>query len=359
VKRKRQRVQAKVGLPPGSAVYVGKPREGGVSLTAFVYDAKGMVEHQYPTAVEVFSHLGPGRVLWVDVDGVHDAELVSELCSKFNVHPLAVEDVLNTSSRPKLDVYENGLVLLSLTMLFAEGEAPKNPEVCSEQVTFVHGPGFVLSFQEGRAGDLFDPVRSRIRAGTGKIRNMGADYLVHALVDAIVDGYFVVLDRLEEQVESVELLAFDDRDQGLPAQIYELKTELAMIRRAVFPLREMVNRLQKGEAAIISRAVEPYLHDLYDHVVSVLDHVDAGRERLTSVLEMHLAIATHKMNDVVKVLTIVSTIFIPLSWIAGIYGMNFDHMPELHWLLGYPLAIFMMLAMASGMLGWFRYKGWV
>jgi magnesium transporter len=359
VKRKRQRTQAhKAGLPPGSAVYVGQPRVGGVSLKAFVYDSKGMVEHQHPSPTEVFSHLGPGRVLWVDCDGVHDAELVSELCSKFNVHPLAVEDVLNTSGRPKLDVYENGLVLLSLNMLFAEGAAPNNPELCTEHVTFLHGPGFVLSFQEGRAGDLFDPVRSRIRAGTGKIRSMGADYLLHALVDAIVDGYFVVLDRLEEQVEAVELLAFDDRTQDLPAQIYELKTEHGMVRRAVFPLREMVNRLQKGEAALISRAVEPYLHDLYDHVVSVLDHVDAGRERLTSVLEMHLALATHKMNDVMRVLTVVSTIFIPLSWIAGIYGMNFDHMPELHWFFGYPLAVCIMLGMAGGMLGWFRYKGW-
>jgi magnesium transporter len=360
VKRKRQRLQSqKVGLPPGSAVYVGQPREGGVTLTAFVYDSKGMVEHQHPTPAEVFSHLGPGRVLWVDCDGVHDAALVSELCSRFSVHPLAVEDVLNTSGRPKLEVYENGLVLLALTMLFAEGELPKDPVLCTEHVTLLHGPGFVLSFQEGRAGDLFDPVRSRIRAGTGRIRNMGADYLMHALVDAIVDGYFLVLERLEEQVEAVELLAFDDQAPGLPAQIYELKTELGMIRRAVFPLREMVNRLQKGEAALVSRAVEPYLQDLYDHVVSVLDHVDAGRERLTSVLEMHIAIATHKMNDVMRVLTVVSTIFIPLSWMAGVYGMNFDVMPELHWIFGYPLAVGAMLTMAGTMLGWFRYKGWL
>lgn len=355
-RRRRMIKSQKAGLPPGTAVYVGHPREGGVSLNAFVYDSKGMVEHKHPSPEEARNHVAPGRVVWVDCDGVHDVEHVTALCHRFEVHPLAIEDVLNTSTRPKIDVYESGTVVMSLVMLFSEGEPG---EVCTEHVTLVYGPGFVLSFQEGRAGDLFDPVRVRIRSGTGRIRTMGADYLLYALLDAIVDGYFVVLDRVEERIDAIELDAFNDAAPELPARVYGLKLEIGTVRRAVFPLREMISRLHKGEVVVMSRSLEPFLSDLYDHVMSVLDYADAGRERLTSVLEMHLAIATHKMNDVMKVLTIVATIFIPLSWVAGIYGMNFDYMPELHWFFGYPLAIITMLTLALGMIGWFRYRRWL
>lgn len=362
MKRKRRVTRSqKLGLPPGAAVYVGEPREGGATLRAFIYDGKGVVEHQHPTPEIVHALLGPGRVVWVDCDGVHDVGLVTELCTRFGVHSLAVEDILDTEARPKLDVYDNGYAMVELNMLFTEGP---QVDLCTEHVSIVLGPGFVLSFQEGRAGDLFDPVRSRIRAGTGKLRSMGADYLLHALVDAIVDGYFAVLDRIEEQIEAIELLAFDDKATDglkgeLPSRVHALKTELSSIRRTVFPTREMVGRLLKGEASLVTRSVEPYLRDVYDHIMSVLDHVDAGQERLTSVLEMHLAIAAYRMNDVMKVLTIVATVFIPLSWVAGIYGMNFDHMPELHWLLGYPLALGLMAAMTAAMMLWFRYRRWL
>jgi magnesium transporter len=355
--RKRRIKGYKVGLPPGSAVYVGTPREGGAELSALVYDSSGIVEHKHPKPEDIRGMVAPGRVVWLDCDGVHDVAQVQEICRLFAVHPLAMEDVLNTASRPKIDVYDNQQILLALEMVVAEGTPC---ELVFEHVALVVGSGFVLSFQEGRAGDLFDPVRQRVRAGTGRIRTLGSDYLLHALLDAIVDGYFVVLDRMEERIDAVETLAFADGDAAdLAARVYALKSELGQMRRSVFPLREPVNRMLKGETPVVGRVVEPYLRDLYDHVMQVLDLVDADRDRLTGVLEVHLAIATHRMNDVMKVLTIVSTVFIPLSWVAGVYGMNFHEMPELGWKYGYEGALLLMAAMAIAMMAWFRHRRWL
>lgn len=355
-RKRRAKVKNKVGLPPGTAVYVGEPREGGVHLRAFAYDAKGMVEHTHPTPKEVRALVGTGRVVWLDCDGVHDEALVSEIAELFGVHPLAVEDVLNTRTRPKVDVFEGNIALLSMDMVSVTGT---DPELCVEHVSLLLGPGFVISFQEGRAGDLFDPVRNRIRTGSGRVRAMGPDYLLHALTDQVVDGYFGVVERLEERIDKLEAEALHHQEGDFPQRVYALKSELGVIRRAVLPLREAVGRLLKGEVHLVSRNVDPYLRDLYDHVMQVLDILENDRERLSGVLELHLAVQTHSMNDVMKVLTIVSTVFIPLSWVAGVYGMNFEFMPEVHWLLGYPFALGVMVVMAVGMLGWFRYRGWL
>lgn len=355
-RKKIDRRAAKIGLSPGTAVYIGAAKEGGGKLAAFVYDPQGVQEHQHPTAADIRAQVAPGRVVWLDCDGVHDVALVTEICSLFGVPALAIEDVLSTLTRPKLDLLDDGLMLLALDMVIPEGSPC---ELLSEHVTLLVGAGFVLSFQEGRAGDLFDPVRQRIRVGTGRIRTLGVDYLTHALVDAIVDGYFVALDRLEDRIEGIETVALEDAAPEVAKHVYALKADLAVLRRAAFPLREVVSRLLKGEARIVGRAVEPYLRDLYDHVMSVLDLVEADRERLTSALEVQLAIATHRMNDVMKLLTVVATVFIPLSWVAGVYGMNFDDMPELHWTFGYPLAMGVMIAIGVAMLGYFRFKRWL
>lgn len=355
-RKRRAKVKNKVGLPPGTAVYVGEPREGGVHLRAFAYDGKGMVEHTHPTPQEVRALVGTGRVVWLDCDGVHDEALVSEVAELFGIHPLAVEDVLNTRTRPKVDVFEGNIALLSMDMVSVSGA---DAELGIEHVSLLLGPGFVISFQEGRAGDLFDPVRNRIRTGSGKVRGMGPDYLLHALTDQVVDGYFGVVERLEERIDKLEAEALHHQAGDFPQRVYALKSDLGTIRRAVLPLREAVGRLLKGEVHLVSRNVDPYLRDLYDHVMQVLDILENDRERLSGVLELHLAVQTHSMNDVMKVLTIVSTVFIPLSWVAGVYGMNFEFMPEVHWMLGYPFALGVMAVMAGLMLGWFRYRGWL
>jgi magnesium transporter len=355
-RKRRTKVKDNHGLPPGTAIYVGEPREGGVHVRAFAYDVKGMVEHTHPTAREARAMVSAGRVMWLDCDGVHDVPLVTELAEQFGIHPLAVEDVLNTRTRPKVDVFEGNIALLSMDMVSATGP---ECELLVEHVSLLLGPGFVLSFQEGHAGDLFDPVRNRIRTGSGRVRSMGADYLLHALTDQVVDGYFGVVERLEERIDQLEGEALNRNARDFPQRVYALKSDLGTIRRAVLPLREAVGRLLKGEVHLMSRNVDPYLRDLYDHVMQVLDIVDNDRERLSGVLELHLAVQAHSMNDVMKVLTIVSTVFIPLSWIAGVYGMNFDNIPELHWGYGYPFAVGLMMAIGGTMLGWFRYKGWL
>jgi magnesium transporter len=356
-RRKKTRPEVKLGLPPGAAVYVGQPREGGVHVRAFCYDAHGVQEHTHPRVEEVRALVGHGRVLWLDCDGVHDVDLVREVCERFGIHPLAMEDVLNTNTRTKIDVFEGGIVLLALDMVSASESEPC--EVLTEHVSLVLGPGFVVSFQEGHSGDLFDPVRQRIRSGTGKIRSMGPDYLVHALVDAVVDGYLAVVARLEDRIDLSEAEALDVKTVGLPQKVYGLKTELGAIRRSVLPLREAIGRMQRGEVPQVGRATEPYFRDLSDHVAQVLDVVETDRDRLNGVVELHLAIQTHRMNDVMKVLTIVATIFIPLSWIAGVYGMNFDYMPELRVWWAYPATVAGMVLCGLGMLGWFRYRGWI
>ncbi len=364
-RKRRAKRNEKVGLPPGTAVYVGQPREGGVQLRAFAFDNKGVVEHEHPEPAEVRAMVAPGRVVWLDVDGVHDAALVSDICGRFGVHALAVEDILNTATRPKLDLFENHIVLLALDMVRpcpampGKPPPPQGDDILAEHVSLVLGPGFVLSFQEGHAGDIFDPVRARIRGGAGRVRTMGADYLLHALVDAIVDGYFGVVERLEERIDAAEAEALDERTTNLHQRIDGLKYDLTSLRQSVLPLREALGRLIKGEAVTVGRSVQPYLRDVYDHVMQVLDMVDSDRERLNGVLELQLAVQTHKMNDVMKLLTIVSTVFIPLSWVAGVYGMNFENMPELHWKYGYFGAVGLMLGMAATMLGWFRYRKWL
>lgn len=343
----------KAGLPPGTAIYVGQPRDGGVALRMMVYDPGGLVEHEHPEPAEGRQRVDQGRVVWMDCDGVHDVALITEICGAFGVHPLLQEDILNTQTRPKVDTHD-GLVLFAVDMFRLQGDEP-----VVEHVSLVLGPGFLLSFQEGRAGDLFDPVRQRLRAGGGRIRTLGVDYLAHALVDAIVDGYFGVLEQIEERIDTVEQAAFESGDHDVPQQVHALKGDLAALRRSVWPLREAVARLQRAELPVVGKGTEPYWRDLYDHVVQVMDMVDAGRERLTGVLDLHLAATSHRLNDVMRVLTVVATVFMPLSWIAGIYGMNFQHMPELHWRWGYPLAVGSMIGAAVAMLGWFRYKRWL
>ena len=353
-RRKRKRTRHEIGLPPGTAVYVGEPHAGRGDLTAFVYDARGLREYQHAATDDVHGALASGRVAWLDCDGVHDVPLVTEIGERFGLPPLAVEDILDTSTRPKLDLLENGMVLVALEVLHAEGDPA---EVRTELVTLVLGDGFVLSFQE-HTGDRFDSVRQRIRGETGRIRSQGCDYLCYALVDAVVDGYFAVLDRLDDRIEAAEAIALDDTDD-LAATVYALKADIAAVRRAAGPLREVTARLLRSETPRMGRRMEPYLRDLQDHVMTTLDRADAGRERLTSILELHLAISAHRMNDVMKVLTVVATVFIPLSWVAGVYGMNFDRMPGSHAPHGFAIVMGGMVLVAAIMVGYFRYRRWL
>ena len=311
-----------------------------MALRLIDYGPDGLREAEQATPGELATLSGTAEVSWVDVTGVHDAQLVQAICTPFSVHPLAVEDVLNTSTRPKSEDHGDHLLL---ALRVARFEAA---ELDLEGVSLVLGPSWVITFQE-RPGDVWDPVRDRIRTARGRIRGRGADYLLHALLDAVVDGYFVVLEQLEDRVEALEDRALSGHDPDLPRSVHELKGTLMALRRAVSPLREALGQLAREESGLIEDRTRPFLRDLTDHVLQVLDLIDASRDRLVGVLELHLAVTSHRLNEVMRVLTVISAIFIPLTFLPGIWGMNFEQMPELGWRWGYPAALGLMGVVAA------------
>jgi magnesium transporter len=265
-----------------------------------------------------------------------------------------MEDIMNTDQRPKTEDYGEYLYIV-LKML----SSGKNGEIITEQLSLVLGTNFVLSFQEGVEGDVFNLIRERLRNGKGRIRKMGADYLAYSLLDAVVDNYFVILEKFGDKVELLETELIKDPTQKTVQRIYQLKRELIFLHNAVWPLREVVSALGKRESPLIREATVPYFRDVYDHVIHVIDSVDIYREMISSMLDMYLSSVSNRLNEVMKVLTIIATIFMPLTFIAGVYGMNFRRMPELEWRYGYPAALLVMLGIGVLMLFYFRRKKWL
>jgi len=344
----------KAGDAPGTATYIGRERETDVAITRFEYDDSDFDHERLDSPEDSFSSLESAKVSWINVDGVHDVQKVERMGGGFGLHPLVIEDLVHTGQRPKLDDYESHLFIV-LRMLRWNAEAD---EIDDEQVSIVLGPSWVLSFQE-RQGDVFDPIRERLMSNRGRIRKLGADYLAYALIDAVVDHYFAVLEALSDRIETLgEEMTTDPKRQDLEAIRY-LKRELLFMRKSVWPLREVLASLQREESHLFSPSVRPYLRDLYDHTIQIIDTVETFRDIVSGLMDIYLSSVSNRMNEVMKVLTIIATIFIPLSFIAGIYGMNFDLMPELRWKFGYFGALGLMLAVAIGMLFYFRRKRWL
>jgi magnesium transporter len=297
--------------------------------------------------------LSEDQITWVNVTGMHDLELIGKMGELFRIHPLIQEDIVNTEQRAKAESYDD-FVFFVMKMLRVAPEG----QLQSEQVSMLLGRGFVITFQES-PGDVFEPVRNRIRSGKGKIRRQKADYLAYALLDALVDQYFLVMEHLGEEIELLEARVLEGPDKKVVNQIYDLKRQLLFIRRAAWPLREVVSAFEKNESALLQKSTRVFLRDVYDHVIHIMDSVELSREIVSGLLEVYLSTVSNRTNDVMKVLTIVATIFIPLTFIVGIYGMNFDVMPELHWPWGYPAVLLLMLSVASGMLLYFRRRGWL
>jgi magnesium transporter len=293
-------------------------------------------------------------VTWINVDGVHNVALLEKLGDCFGLHRLVMEDITNTDQRPKTEDYGDYLYIV-LKML----SAGKNGDIVTEQLSLVLGKNFVLSFQEGIEGDVFPPIRERLRSGKGKIRKMGADYLAYSLLDAVVDNYFVVLEKFGDKIESLETELIGNPTQKTVQRIYQLKREMIFLHNAVWPLREVVSSLSKHESPLIKESMAPYLRDVYDHVVHIIDSVDIYREMLSSMLDMYLSSVSNRLNEVIKVLTVISLIFMPLTFIAGVYGMNFKYMPELEWRYGYFYSLLVMLGIAVFMLFYFKRKKWL
>ena len=344
----------KRGLPPGTPVYVGSVKAGRAAITVIDYDADDVVERQISDMAECSQFAQTPTVTWINVDGIHDVQTVERLAGQFGIHPLVQEDILCTDERPKMEDY-GSVVYIVVKMLSWDAKAGR---IASEQVSLVLGDNFVISFQE-RPGDVFEPIRERIRTGRGIVRTMGADYLICSLLDSIVEGYFQVLEGRGDKIESLEAEVADRAGPTQLRELHRLKREGLFFRKAVWPMREMLSELQRAESELVGENIAVYLRNLYDHVMHVVDTSETFRDILSGVMDCYLTTVNNRMNEVMKVLTIIATIFIPLTFIAGIYGMNFKNMPELDKPWAYPATLGVMLAVALGMLVFFRRKKWL
>jgi magnesium transporter len=345
----------KAGLPPGSLVHIGEKKAERTRITIIDYDAETFREKEAKSVEECFSFKETATVTWINIDGVHDSELVGKLGTHFGVHPLILEDIMTTAQRPKMEDMGEYIYVV-LRMLSSE---KGKDGVVSEQVSLILGSNFVISFQESPGGDVFDPVRDRIRTGKGRLRKQGPDYLAYALLDAIVDNYFLVLEKLGERVEGLEEELITEPGQETLHEMHALKREMIYVRRSVWPLREVVSGLERVESPLIKQSTGIFLRDVYDHTIQVIDTVETYRDMLSGMLDIYLSSVSNRMNQVMKVLTIIATIFIPLTFIAGVYGMNFKFMPEIEWRWGYFVVVGIMLAIGLLMVIFFKRKRWM
>ena len=345
---------ATAGLSPGTLVHVGEKRVDKVKITVIDYDAENYFEKQIESVEESFRFRETSTVTWINVDGIHDASVIEALGTHFGLHPLILEDIMNTSQRPKLEDLGDSICLVLKMIEFVPG----CPDVSIEQMSVVFGKNFVLSFQE-RPGDTFDPVRERIRKGKGRVRKMGPDYLAYALLDSVVDDYFVVLEKLGEDVEDLEEELVTDPKKGTLNRIHRMKREMIFLRKSVWPLREVISRMERAESPLIRKTTGIFLRDVYDHTIQVIDNIETFREMLSGMLDMYLSSVSNRMNEVMKFLTIIGTIFIPLTFLAGVYGMNFRFMPELGWRYGYFVVWGVMIAVGMSLIAYFRRKKWL
>ena len=344
----------KHGLPPGTLVHIGERSGREISVGIIGYDRDRCDERETTDLAECFTFADRPGVTWVNVEGLHEVELIRKMGECQGFHPLMLEDIVNTDQRPKLEDYDDYLYIV-LKMLTSQPSG----EVSAEQISLVVGKNFVITFQEGLRGDPFEPVRERVRGGKGKIRTMGADYLAYSLLDAVVDGYFGVLERVGERIEELEEEVVYVASPDTVRSIHRLKREMILLRRALWPLREVIGALQRRESPLISEPVTIFLRDVYDHTIQAIDAVEAYRDILSGLLDIYLSSLSNRMNEIIKFLTIIGTIFIPLTFIAGVYGMNFQHMPELYWRWGYPAIMLLMLLVTVSMLVYFKRRKWL
>jgi magnesium transporter len=344
----------KTGLPPGTLVHIGERKTEKARITIVDYDETQFEEKEAKTIEECFPFKDKPTITWINIDGIHQVEIIEKLGKHFDIHPLVLEDIANTEQRSKMEDF-NDYIFLVLKMLYFEEE---ENEIKSEQVSFILGSNYVLSFQE-KEGDVFNPVRERVKNSKGRVRKMGADYLVYTLIDAIVDNYFIILEKLGEKIEDLEDELVDRPRQETLQVLHYLKREMVFLRKSVWPLREAISGLQREESPLIMDSTKIYLRDVYDHTIQVIDAVETFRDMLSGMLDIYLSSISNRMNQIMKVLTIIATIFIPLTFIAGIYGMNFKYMPELEWRWGYFIVLGIMTIIAIWMLIYFRRKRWL
>jgi len=347
-------ISTQKGLSPGTVVYVGKEKTAEVRITVIDYDKDEFQKKEGVKAEDCFPFKDKDSITWINIDGVHNTGVIEKIGEIFDLHPLIMEDIGNTTQRPKVEDFDN-YIFVALKMLYYDNKA-KIIEI--EQVSLVLGKNFVISFQE-RQGDVFDSVRERIEKGKGRIRKMGSDYLLYSLIDAVVDGYFSVLEKMGDKIEELEEEIVEQTDPGSLHNIHKVKKEMISLRRSVWPLREVVNSLAREKTALVSGNVLIYFRDVYDHTIQVIDTVETFRDMLSGLHDTYLSSISNRMNEIMKVLTMFASIFIPLTFIAGVYGMNFSFMPELNWRWGYFAVWGVIIIVGVSMLFYFKRKKWL
>ncbi len=346
------KISKKSGKPPGTLVFIGKRMQESVKVHVTDYTPSRIIDRDAKKVEECFPYMKKPTTTWINVTGVHDTEVIEKLGKCFGLHSLTMEDILNTGQRPKVEEFEKYLfIVLKMIRMEAGG-------VEIEQVSIVLGKGFVISFQE-REGDVFNQIRERIKKKGSRFRKLGNDYLAYALMDAVVDNYFSVLENIGERIESMEEELIGNPDPNTLNEIHRLKRELIFLRKSVWPLREVISTIQRGDSRLFGKRTQIYLRDVYDHTIQVIDTIETFRDMVSGMLDIYLSSVSNRMNEVMKVLTIFASIFIPLTFVAGIYGMNFRFMPELEWEWGYPMVWLVIILMSSSMLIYFRRKGWL
>ena len=343
------------GEPPGSLT--PPPHAHPTHLHLIAYEGEQLVEHDTKDVAEIEARARGVANVWIDVAGLRDIDVIRELGERYGLHPLTLEDIVQVVQRPKVDIYEGYLfVVLRLPRL--------EDELTTEQLAIVLGPDFLVTFRE-RPGDGFEAVRRRLTHVHSRMRNRGVDYLAYALVDALIDAHFPILERYGEMIDQLEEEVVERAADGMVSRIHGLRRAVMELRRAIWPLREMLNMLTRESTPYIHPETRVFLRDCSDHVAQLLDMIEIDREVTATLFDLHLSSLSARMNEIMKVLTIIATIFIPLGFFAGVYGMNFDpevspwNMPELSWRYGYPYALAVMAATALGMLGYFWAKGWI
>jgi len=345
----------KAGLPPGSLIHIGEKRVKSSRIHLIDYDEHAFQEKTTAALEECYPFKDTASVTWIDIEGLRDIELLEHLGSCYEVHPLILEDILNTDQRPKLDDMQDYLYVVLKMLDFN----PAGDNIISEQVSIIFGKNFVISLQEGREGDLFEPLRERIRGNKSRIRKLGPDYLAYAILDSIIDRYFLILEKIAEKIEGLEEDLINRPGPEALSQIHDLKREMIYLRKSVWPLREMISGLEKSDSELIRPTTKIYLRDIYDHTIQIIDTIETYREMLSGMLDIYLSSVSNRMNQVMKVLTIIATIFMPLTFLAGVYGMNFKYMPGLGSRWGYPLFLVFMLLVGVVMYIYFKKKKWL
>ena len=342
------------GLAPGTPVHIGERRTESINITVFEYDASTVRERQLASVEECRECRDSKGLVWINIDGIHDISVVETVGKVFGIHPLVQEDIVNANQRPKVEEYDS--YLYAIVKMLYEDKASGGLQ--AEQVSIIVTPKMVISFQE-REGDVFNPVRERLRTGKGIVRQRGSDYLAYCLIDAIVDHYFQIMENIEDRILPLEDEVVNDPRPHVLQNVHGLKSDLVFLRRSLWPLREMLARVYREQLPPIQPDTRPFLRDVHDHTIQVIEILESFQEVVSGMMDIYMSSISNRMNNIMKVLTIIATIFIPLTFIAGIYGMNFKNMPELSWPWGYPAVLGLMFLIFIGMLLFFKHKKWL